>query len=663
MTYDDFRVPTRPVSTTARRFVRPAWLFAVYVNLTAIRAHATAFFVTILWLHVPLVALVAERSGSSASDVVHLATYTFVAAFIATVAYRLHASCLVTRLTIAAAMTAAPALLVCAGRGPWQADYHMYFFVVFAMLAAYIDVRPIAFSALLTVGHHLFIERLFPGSVFPEPGVDRALFHGAIVAIECATLFWTIRQTHALFVNYERALGLAESALEERADAQSLLEFNALHDDLTGLPNRALFSERVEAALGRLASGEIASVAVLFVDCDRLKTVYDMFGRAGGDRTLIASSDRLRRNIDRRCFLARLESDEFAVLVQDEDVGSGAASEAARVVIENLAKPLTIDGYDVVFGASVGIAMTSARDGSQTPATLLRDADHARYRAKSLGGSRFEYFTPEVLATTTRRRTLQMSLARALERHEMHVVFQPIVALPSRRPVGCEALLRWKHGDLGPISPVEFIEIAEETGLIVSLGEFVLREACAHAARWLAYPEISPRFCVSVNVSVKQMTADGFVASVVDVLAASGLAGRNLNLEITESLLMTSSLPVMAVLAELRGLGIGVHLDDFGTGYSSLAYLHEFPVQTLKIDRSFVSGRDGDDIAHLEIVRTILALASHFGLAVTAEGVETELQAQRLVEFGCRSAQGYLFSRPLEPAALAAYVGAEHALS
>ena len=634
-----------------------------YIDLATTRVRVGAFFVVFLWLHVPVVAIVAFSNAFSAPTVLEIAAYMAIAAAVAHLTYRHDATSLASRMTTAVSMTVAPALMVYAGQGAWQADWHMYFFVVFAMLASFIDWRPIAVSAVLTALHHLILDAILPHAVFPEPGIGRVMLHATIVALECGTLFWMIQQMHALFVASERAVTLAQTALEERTRAQDALQHTAWHDDLTGLPNRAYFCKRVAEKLAGIRDGDGGSFAILYLDCDRLKIVNDTLGHSAGDAVLVAFARRLSEHLGDHAMLARLGGDEFTILMDLRVKGSQDSETLATRIIDELAKPFVIEDQNVYIAASIGIVENSMRPGSnQTPTSLLQDADTAMYRAKALGGNRFEYFSPELHAESSRHNRLQNDLQFALERGELRVVYQPIVALATRDTVGFEALLRWEHASLGTIAPIEFVSIAEETGLIVEIGDFVLREACTRASEWALLPGVSKNFAISVNVSVRQLTGVDFLDRVRAALEAAPLPGRRLNLEITESMLMTASEPLTSVLDRLRRMGIGLHLDDFGTGYSSLAYLHEFPVQTLKIDRSFVCGR-GDDIASPEIVRTILALGAGLGLDVTAEGVETELQAGRLQQMGCARAQGYHFAKPLEVAAVSTFIAPPIAIS
>jgi diguanylate cyclase (GGDEF)-like protein len=625
---------------------------AVFTDLATMRASAGAFFVAFLWLHVPIVALVAFSNALGMRTILQIVGCMSVAAAIAHLTYRRDAASLATRLTIAASMTAAPALLVYAGQGAWQSDWHLYFFVVFAMLAAFIDWRPIALSAVLMALHHLILDLFFPSAVFSEPGLGRVMLHATIVAVECGTLFWMIRQTQALFFVSQRALAATQDALGECTQVQNALRQAVWHDHLTGLPNRAYFCERIAEKLAGIRDGDGGSFAILFLDCDRFKIINDTLGHAAGDAVLVAFVQRLRLCLGKNAMLARLGGDEFTILVDRSVTGSRDSAALAQRIVDELAQPFVIDDRRVFLTASIGIVENSIGSGpNHTSASLLQDADIAMYRAKSLGGNRFAYVSPEIHAAFARHSRLQSDLHRAFERGELRVSYQPIVALAMRETIGCEALLRWEHPLLGNIPPNEFIAIAEETGLIIEIGDFVLREACARASEWTLLPGISSAFTISVNVSVRQLTEVYFLDRVRSALDAASLPGRRLNLEITESMLMTASEPVTTVLDRLRRMSVGLHLDDFGTGYSSLAYLHEFPVQTLKIDRSFVSGR-GDDVASPEIVRTILTLGSQLGLDVTAEGVETELQARHLRQMGCSNAQGYLFARPLERAAI-----------
>lgn len=636
----------------ARRWPSISPFRVLVTDLATTRADAGAFFIALLWMHVPIVALVAFSNALGANSALQISAYMAIAAGIAHLVYRRAPTSLATRLTTAVAMTAAPALLVYAAQGTWQADWHMYFFVVFAMLASFIDWRPIALSALLTALHHLALDAILPHAVFPEPGIGRVVLHATIVAIECGTLFWMIGQTHALFIASDRALILTQSALDDRAQAQDALQHTAWHDNLTGLPNRAYFCERVSAELAGIRNGDGGSLAILFLDCDRLKVINDTLGHTAGDAVLIAFARRVSKRLGEHAMLARLGGDEFTILMDLSAKGSVDSAALATLIIADLDVPFVVENQNVFVTASIGIVENSINSGSnQTPASLLADADVAMYRAKSLGGNRFEYFSPELHAESTRQNRLQSDLHLALERGELRVVYQPIVAIATRETIGFEALSRWEHAVLGNIPPTDFVPIAEETGLIVEIGDFVLREACARASAWALLPGVSKEFTMSVNVSVRQLVGADFIDRVRTALEAAPLPGRRLNLEITESMLMTASEPLTNVLDRLRRMGISLHLDDFGTGYSSLAYLHEFPVQTLKIDRSFVCGR-GDDLANPEIVRTILTLGTQLGLSVTAEGVETERQAHRLREMGCVNAQGYVFAKPLESVAI-----------
>jgi diguanylate cyclase (GGDEF)-like protein len=446
-------------------------------------------------------------------------------------------------------------------------------------------------------------------------------------------------------------------SIDERQRTEEQLAHIAFHDPLTGLPNRALFDDCVRSAIARTdRTGQ--RVAVLFLDVDRFKLVNDTLGHLTGDQLLIAIARRLEGCLSSSDIVARQGGDEFTILLEDSvrDAASVAACIAERL-LKAFSASFIVGDQEVYATASIGIALSSP--GTTSPGDLLRNADIAMYRAKVLGKHRYEFFATGQREAPKRLLQLETGLRRALDRSELTIAYQPIISFADGRPVAFEALARWEHAELGSVSPAEFIPIAEETGLIRPLGEWVLGEACAQTRRWQqAFPAHAALY-VSVNVSAKQMQDDGFVECVRAALAQSGLGAEHLQVEITESCLMSDPLRAAAALHELRALGAKVHMDDFGTGYSSLACLHKFPIDALKIDRSFVSGQ-GEAIANPDIVRTVIALASQLGLETIAEGIQTEEQEMQLHALRCTYAQGYRFAKPLDVDAAARYLDNAH---
>jgi diguanylate cyclase (GGDEF)-like protein len=421
--------------------------------------------------------------------------------------------------------------------------------------------------------------------------------------------------------------------------AQEQITHMARHDALTNLPNRTLFREQLEKAL-RLAKRS-DQLAVFCLDLDHFKEINDSLGHPVGDALLKEVARRLGECVTEHDTVARLGGDEFAVVQFCSDCDPSAVALLASHIVEKIGEPYDIGGHQLVVGVSIGISL--APEDGKNPDELLKKADLALYRAKADGRGTYRYFETGMDARAQARRILELDLRAALHRQEFEVYYQPIRDVASDQVVAFEALVRWNHSLRGMISPVNFIPLAEETGLIVQLGDWVLRQACTDAAGWPQDVD------VAVNLSPVQFKNPNLVSQVKAALHASGLPAHRLELEITESVLLQNSAATLAVLHELRGFGVRISLDDFGTGYSSLSYLRSFPFDKIKIDRSFVSELATRDDS-MAIVRAVTGLGKSLGIVTTAEGVETEAQFELLRREGCTQAQGYLFSQP-RPAA------------
>ena len=437
------------------------------------------------------------------------------------------------------------------------------------------------------------------------------------------------------------------------------LAHQAFHDSLTNLPNQVLFRDRVEHALTRVARQKTRT-AVLFVDLDNFKTVNDSLGHTVGDQLLVAVTARLQGCLRLADTAARMGGDEFAVLLEDLESKDSAMTIAERIITA-LRRPFGIVGKEVFIGASIGVAFDSP--GAKTD-QLLRNADLAMYTAKVRGRGRCQVFEPAMHTAAVERLEVEADLRRACERDEFVVHYQPIVDVRSGWIGGVEALVRWEHPTRGLLPPASFIPLAEETGLIIEIGRKVLAKACAQVRQWQTELNTVPRLSVSVNLSPRQLTDPNLLADVARSLEVSGLAPENLTLEITESAMMHDTELAVARLKELKALGVSLAVDDFGTGYSSLSYLQRFPIDILKIDRSFVVGIDGD-AEQSALARAIVRLAQTLQLNAVAEGVETESQLDRLRELGCKYAQGFFLALPQDAASLgvvlkAAAAGGQH---
>ena len=428
--------------------------------------------------------------------------------------------------------------------------------------------------------------------------------------------------------------------ITEQRQQEERIRHMARHDALTELPNRARFLEEMTASEASIARGEKA--AVLYIDVDHFKAVNETLGHAIGDKVLKQVSARLWGTTRETDTLARLGGDEFSLLLKPIDKPADAAMIAERI-IKTMASPFQVDGHQIAIGASVGIAMAPA-DGNSTDA-LMKNADLALHRAKREGRSTYHFFEPGMDAAIQQRRVIESGLRLALAKNEFRLVFQPLIGLEENRVTCLEALLRWDHAERGAIPPAEFIPVAEETGLIVPIGEWVLREACKAAAAW------PTKARVAVNLSPVQFKNQRLFETVQAALEEAGLPPTRLELEITESLLLADNEPTLKTLHRLRALGVGICMDDFGTGYSSLSYLRSFPFDKIKIDRSFMRDLEskGDSLA---IIKAVIGLGHSLGMATTAEGVETEEQFNAVREQGCNEVQGFYFSPPLPPKAV-----------
>lgn len=432
--------------------------------------------------------------------------------------------------------------------------------------------------------------------------------------------------------------------LKERKRVENQLAHTALHDPLTDLPNRVLFTDRLNHAMEHARRHKNFSFAVFFLDLDRFKVVNDSLGHNIGDLLLVESARRLATCVRMEDTVARLGGDEFVLLIESMDRPAEYVQVANRI-LDSLAQPLNLEDHTVFVSVSIGIVLSDV--GYERPGDILRDADIAMYHAKRQGRGRYEIFNLAMRESVTTRLELETGLRRALTNQEFVVYYQPILNLGTRRIVGFEALVRWRHPTRGLILPAEFIPAAEEAGLIVPLGYWVLEEACRQIGAWQEQYPANPPLTMNVNFSARQCAEMDFVDRIVEVLQRNGLDPGCLKLELTESLIVKDSRYMAEMLEKLRDIGIQVQIDDFGTGYSSLGYLHTLPVDTLKIDRAFIS-RLETNAGGTEIVQMILALAHSLGMKVVAEGVETEEQLSALRTMDCEYVQGFLLARPVD---------------
>ena len=469
-----------------------------------------------------------------------------------------------------------------------------------------------------------FVGETLASATHPTLGVaEQALHDGRIISVISAPLSTGGGVTIHMDVT-------------EKRNSEKQIAFLAHHDALTGLANRVRLREHIETSLQEAERGQ--KFAVLCLDLDHFKDVNDTLGHSIGDALLCAVSKRLRELVREEDLVSRTGGDEFSIVQSRTERPMAASAALAARLVESLSVPFDLGDHHVVIGASVGIAI--APDDGNDADQLLKNADMALYRAKDAGRGAFHFFEAEMDAKAQARRALELDLRKAVASGEFEVFYQPIVNLAKDRISGFEALLRWNHPTRGRVSPAEFIPLAEETGLIVGIGEWVIRQACAEARTWPS------DLRVAVNVSPLQFGNKNLVSTVMSALAASGLRSDRLELEITETVLMHNNEGTLAVLHQLRNLGVRISMDDFGTGYSSLSYLRSFPFDKIKIDQSFIRDltEKPDSIA---IIRAVAGLGHSFGMTTTAEGVETQEQLDQMRAEGCTEVQGYFYSRPL----------------
>lgn len=431
--------------------------------------------------------------------------------------------------------------------------------------------------------------------------------------------------------------------ITERKRAEKELHRAAFYDSLTSLPNRALFTEHLQLAINRSKRHKEHLYAVLFLDIDRFKNINDSLGHAIGDQLLVNVGKRLQKSTREEDIVSRFGGDEFAILLNGLK-DAGEAIMIAERIQKELALPFNLSGHEVFSGGSLGMALSTLEYRSSEE--ILRDADTAMYCAKGQGKAQLEIFDKVMHTRVTSRLQLENDLRRAVEQQEFEVYYQPVIDLKTGSIYGFEALVRWRHPERGLVSPAEFISVAEETDLIIPIGQWILAEACRQIRDWQVKGNFSSPLTVSVNLSGKQFKQPDLVEQVKRILFQTKLDPKCLNLEITESVIMDNAETATAMLRQLRSLGVQLSIDDFGTGYSSLSYLHRFPVNILKVDRSFVT-RMGTDEESLGIVETIIALASKLKMKAVAEGVETQEQSEQLKRLNCEYVQGYLFAKPL----------------
>lgn len=577
----------------------------------------------LLWGHAPALALLAFSRGASLE---HAAGEGAVIAAFAIVGIGGAHHRRLRSIAVSLGLITCSAMLIHIWDGHIEAHFH--FFVVISILSLYEDWLPFGLAFGYVVAHHGVLGVLSPESVYNHPA---AVAHP-----------WTWALIHGVFVSGAGMAGVVAWRCNEHTRA--FIDHQSVHDPLTGLPNRILFRDRLDLALAR-ARREGGVDAVMFLDLDEFKVINDSLGHPAGDEVLLEVARRLDGLLRAEDTVARFGGDEFTVLVEGLPTES-AALEVAYRVRDCLTEPLFLAGREIALSASVGLVLTGGSDSSDD---LLRDADAAMYRAKEKGRSGVELFDADLREKVTARLELESDLRVAIGRGELRTHYQPKVRIETGEVVGVEALIRWQHPVHGLIPPGRFIPLAEETGLIVDIGEWVLRDACRQAARWVQQLDPSQEFVVAVNLSHRQLEDSRILSVVSAVLDETGLDPRRLCLEITETAVMRDLETSVQLLSAFKALGVRLAIDDFGVGFSSLSQLkHLPPIDLLKIDKSFVDGLTvgGDDRA---IVAAILSLARALGITGIAEGVEHLEQVEALDALGCELAQGFHYFRPQAP--------------
>jgi diguanylate cyclase (GGDEF)-like protein/PAS domain S-box-containing protein len=510
------------------------------------------------------------------------------------------------------------------------------------------EISTLSFADVIHPDHRIAVLETFQRAMHDEPvSAVEAVFHtksGKAIAVEgrfrCQSERGTVIAIQALFRD-----------VTERKRWEETLEHQARHDSLTGLPNRTLLRDRLHDMLSR-APWRKSGLAVLFLDLDRFKTINDTLGHAVGDLLLKEVAVRLTSAVRYGDTVARLGGDEFVVMLADVAQPRDVVG-VTQKILDVLSKPFLLDGHELSVSTSIGVSLYPA-DG-EDPDVLLKNADAALYQAKEQGRNNCQYYSRDMNAKVEKRLQMERWLRHAVERNELVLHYQPRVNLENGRTTGVEALVRWRHPDLGTIPPEEFIPLAEDTGLIEPIGEWVLRTACAQHRAWQA-AGLSP-IRVAVNLSARQLQQPNFVERIRHALTDTGQSPQLLELELTESVLMTHAETTIKTLGELDAMGVALSIDDFGTGYSSLSYLNRLPIRTLKIDRSFICNMTHNP-KDATIVAAITSLGHSLQLNVVAEGVETNAQLQFLRSIRCDEMQGYVFSKPLPAEELIAFLRA-----
>jgi diguanylate cyclase (GGDEF)-like protein len=496
-------------------------------------------------------------------------------------------------------------------------EMHFHFFVMVGVITLYQDWVPFLLALSYVVAHHGVMGVIEPSSVYNHPAAWNSPWRWALI--------------HGVFILGASAAHLTAWRLNERG----------FQDSLTSLANRSLFEDRVAKALARSNGGD-EDVAVLFLDVDDFKTVNDSLGHTAGDRLLVSVAERVRTCLRGTDTAARLGGDEFGVLLQGDDARRAAV--VAERLLEAFRQPFTVQGREIFTTVSIGVATNR---GNQKATDLLRNADAAMYVAKRNGKARQERFESNMHAAVLARLDMQAELQRAIQRSELVLHFQPIVELTTSRIVSMEALIRWQHPTRGLLPPMEFIPLAEETGLIVQIGEWVILEACRQIQTWNRQFPDEPPLQLSINLSARQLQEVGVDEFIAEAIRRSRLRASDVTLEITESVLMQDPESAIEILRSLRRLGLQVAIDDFGIGYSSFAYLQRLPVDMLKIDKSFIAGLT-QGARESALAHAMINVGLTLGLEITAEGIEESDQVTALREMQCQFGQGFLFSKPAD---------------